>query len=308
MIKVEKLNKSFGNVEAVKDLSFDIAKGEVVGFLGPNGAGKTTTMRLLAGYFTPDSGTIEIGGTRMSDDIAEVQKKIGYMPENNPLYKDMLVTEILALSADLKGIPQAERRDAYNFVVNAVSIADVFYQPIGELSKGYKQRVGMAVALLHRPDILILDEPTEGLDPNQRSDIRALIKDFSDDHTVIMSTHVMQEAQAVCDRLVIIGKGSLIADGTPEDLSRMAENERSVEVLIEGSGVDMALKSLKKVSHVDISRTKNGLVNAKLMTDTSVRIQPELSKLASDKGWTIWKLVEEEHTLEDVFHKLTSEL
>ena len=308
MIKVENINKSFGTVKAVVDLSFEVQKGEVVGLLGPNGAGKTTTMRLITGYLMPDSGSIEVGGVSTDTNILEVQKKIGYMPENNPLYKDMLVNEVLSFSADLKGIPKDKRKDSFDFVVNAMSLNDVFYRTVGELSKGYKQRVGIAVALLQKPEVLILDEPTEGLDPNQRNDIRSLIKDFAKDHTVIMSTHVMQEAQAVCDRMIIIAGGALIADGSADDLSKLAEHESVLEMVVGGKNIDMALKNLVGAEHVDIKHLPDGKVAVTIMSKESMLLQPEISRLIGEKGWTIWKLAEKEHKLEDVFHKLTSEL
>ena len=194
MLTVQRLTKSFGSTKAVDDLSFSIAAGEIVGFLGPNGAGKTTTMRLIAGYLSPDSGKILIDNKPVGEEGSDARRHIGYLPENNPLYRDMLVSEFLTLSADLKGIPSEKRAEAFDFAVRAVDIGDVYYRPVGELSKGYKQRVGMAVALLHRPSILILDEPTEGLDPNQRTEIRTLIKSLAKDRTILLSTHVMQEA------------------------------------------------------------------------------------------------------------------
>lgn len=306
MIKVKSLTKSFGKIKAVDNLSFEVKKGEVVGFLGPNGAGKTTTMRLITGFLSPDDGSISIEGVPVGEQTIEVQKYIGYLPENNPLYKDMLVSELLNLSAELKGIPKEKRRPSFDFVVNAVGIGEVFYRPIGELSKGYKQRVGMATALLHKPRILIMDEPTEGLDPNQRTEIRALIKDLTKEHTIIMSTHVMQEAQAVCNRLLIINKGKLVADGTPEELSRAARRERIIQLEVEGDGIELALRNLSGVRHIDFDSTAQGRIRAKLTVKESFEIQPEISRLARDKNWVIWRLAEEEHKLEDIFHKLTN--
>lgn len=308
MIKIDHLTKSFGTVKAVDNLSFEIKQGDIVGFLGPNGAGKTTTMRLVTGFISPDEGSISINDIPVSERTIEAQRLIGYLPENNPLYKDMLVSEFLDLSADLKGIPKEKRKTAYGFAVKAVAIGEVFYRPIGELSKGYKQRVGMAAALLQEPRILVMDEPTEGLDPNQRGEIRALIKNLAKDRTIIMSTHVMQEAQAVCNRLIIINKGKLIADGTPDELSRAARKERILLLEVEGEGIELALRNLAGVEHVDIEPVENRRARAKLITNQSVELRPEISKLARDRNWVIWKLTEEEHKLEDIFHKLTSEL
>ncbi len=308
MIKIDHLTKSFGQVKAVDNLSFEIKQGDIVGFLGPNGAGKTTTMRLITGFLSPDEGSISINDIPVSERTIEAQRLIGYLPENNPLYKEMLVSEFLDFSADLKGIPKEKRKSVFDFAVKAVAIGEMFYRPIGELSKGYKQRVGMAAALLQEPRILVMDEPTEGLDPNQRGEIRALIKNLAKDRTIIMSTHVMQEAQAVCNRLIIINKGKLIADGTSDELSRAARKERILLLEVEGEGIELALRNLAGVEHVDIESAGNRRARAKLITNQSVELRPEISKLARDKNWIIWKLTEEEHKLEDIFHKLTSEL
>lgn len=308
MIKINHLTKSFGPVKAVDNLSFEIKQGDIVGFLGPNGAGKTTTMRLITGFISPDEGSVSINDIPVSERTIEAQRLIGYLPENNPLYKDMLVSEFLNLSADLKGIPKDKRKSAFDFAVKAVAIGEVFYRPVGELSKGYKQRVGMAAALLEEPRILVMDEPTEGLDPNQRGEIRTLIKNLAKDRTIIMSTHVMQEAQAVCNRLIVINKGKLVADGTPDELSRAARKERILLLEVEGEGIELGLRNLAGVEHVDIEPVENRRARAKLITNQSVELRPEISKLARDKNWIIWKLTEEEHKLEDIFHKLTSEL
>ena len=305
MVRVEHLTKSFGNIKAVNDLSFEVQKGEVVGFLGPNGAGKTTTMRLITGFYAPDGGNITIANIPVGEQTTEAQKYIGYMPENNPLYKDMLVSELLNLSAELKNIPRGKRRSAFDFVVSAVAIGDVFYRPISELSKGYKQRVGIAAALLHEPQILIMDEPTEGLDPNQRAEIRLLIKNIAKEHTIIMSTHVMQEAQAVCNRLIIINRGKLIADGTSEELSREARKERVIILHAEGKDIENSLKDLSGIKHAEFKQVSDGRTHSKLTTSQSVELQPAISRLAAERGWIIWRLQEEEHKLEDIFHELT---
>lgn len=305
MIKVEKLTKYFGSTKAVDDVSFDIEKGEILGFLGPNGAGKTTTMRIIAGFFAPDKGKVSVDGAMVDQKNNEIQKKIGYLPENNPLYKEMLVSEFLDLAAELSHIPKGERAEAFDFVVSAVGIKDVFHKPIAELSKGYKQRVGIAAALVHRPDIIIMDEPTEGLDPNQRAEIRSLIKKLSTDHTIIISTHVMQEASAVCDRLLIINKGKIVADGTAADLSRKAQQRNIVSIDIEGSSVNSLIGRIRGVEKIEEAQEKNGRFRAKVIASGEKKIQPEISRLARDNQWVIWKISEEEFGLEDVFRKLT---
>ena len=307
MIAVDAVTKRFGPITAVDDLSFSIDTGEVVGFLGPNGAGKTTAMRLITGFYAPDSGTVTVDGIPVLERATDAQRHIGYLPENNPLYKHMLVSEFLDLSADLKRIPRRDRRDAFDFVVDAVGIDDVFYRPIGQLSKGYKQRVGIAVALVHRPRILILDEPTEGLDPIQRGEIRALIRSLAADHTIIMSTHVMQEAQAVASRVLIINGGRLVADGSAEELVRGAAGARVLVVELEGKGVAKALGQITGVADVSSESGKSGRVLAHVTLEEGAEIRPRLSQLARERDWTIWRLHEQEHGLEDVFHTLTTE-
>lgn len=306
MIKIKELSKKFDSVYAVKDLTMDIEEGKVVGFLGPNGAGKTTTMRLMTGYISPDEGDVHIDGVSVLSHPQEIQKEIGYMPESNPLYGDMLVSEALDFFADLKDIPKSKRRDAYDFVVEAVKLDDVFYRPIKELSKGYKQRTGLAIALLHRPKTLILDEPTEGLDPNQRTDIRTLIKELSVGRTIIMSTHVMQEVQAICEQLFIISKGSLVASGTTKELSKSAEKKSVFEIDIEGKDIEKELNNIKGVEGVVVGRKTGGRIVADVTVASELEFQPALSKISGKQGWVIWKCAEKEEKLEDIFYKLTN--
>lgn len=306
MITVKNLYKSFGPVAAVNDLSFKIKKGEIVGFLGPNGAGKTTTMRLMTGYLSPDAGDITIAGESLSDNLDSVQQKIGYLPENNPLYKHMLVSEMFDLSADLKHIDPKHRKEAFDFAVSAVSIEDVYYRPIGQLSKGYRQRVGMALALMHRPNTIIMDEPTEGLDPNQRTDIRNLIKELAKDRTIILSTHVLQEALALANRILIINKGTLVADGTPDELTQDSNEVHSVLVEIEGSKITSTLKQIKEFTEVISEKTKQkNRYKCTIKATTKSSIQPVLTKLAAQNDWTIWHMQEQRTNLEDVFQQLT---
>ena len=307
MITVTHLKKSFGNVHAINDLSFTINKGEIVGFLGPNGAGKTTTMRMITGFLTPDEGEIIIDGEPLEKNLAQTQAKIGYLPENNPLYKEMLVSEMLTTAANLKNIPQQNRAQALDFVVSSVSIKDVYYRPISELSKGYKQRVGMAVALLGQPQILILDEPTEGLDPNQRTEIRNLIKELAKDRTIILSTHVMQEATAIASRILIISNGKVAADGTADSLTKQNRSEKIIELELEGQKILTAIKLLKGLKDFDSEKIKGSRYKLKLNVSSKSDIQPQLSELIAKNKWTIWKLNEVEHKLEDVFHQLTTE-
>ena len=306
MISIENLEKSFGGTKALNGLSFEVGPGEVVGFLGPNGAGKSTTMRIMTGFLSPDSGKVVVDGISVADDPVRAQQRIGYLPENNPLYRDMLVSEIMSLSAELRAIPRRTRRAAFDFAVKAAGIDEVFYRPVNELSKGYRQRLGIALALLDRPPILILDEPTEGLDPNQRGEIRALIKSLSKDRTVIMSTHVMQEASAVCDRLIIISRGKIVADGKAADLTRATRQHQVISVDLEGEDVVAILESLPGMHHLDVLDASGARVRARLLADGNADIRPVLSQAAHQHGWIIWKISEDERGLEDVFRQLTA--
>ena len=287
-------------------MSFEISDGNIVGFLGPNGAGKTTTMRLLTGFLSPDKGTVFINGINVNENPKEAQKQIGYLPENNPLYDDMLVSDFLELSMDLQNIPKEKRKKALDFVVSAMNIGSVYYRPIKELSKGFKQRVGIGACLLHEPKIIIMDEPTEGLDPNQRQEIRSLVKNLAKDRTIILSTHVMAEAKALCDKMLIINNGSLVAQGTSEELSNLARKEKILLLELEGSNIESLLRNLTGISKLEVEHTLNNRLKAKIfIPDSTFQIQPVISRLICENRWVVWKMVEEEYGLEDIFHKLT---
>lgn len=307
MIEVKNLVKKFGRVKAVDDISFSIGKGEIIGLLGPNGAGKTTTMRILTGFLSSDSGLAKIDGVDIEKNPVKAQTKIGYLPENNPLYKNMQVAEFLDLAAQLHQISPDKKKEALDFVVKAVGIEKVYYNPIGELSKGYKQRVGIAAALIHRPEIIILDEPTEGLDPNQRAEIRQLIKDLSKEHTIIMSTHVMQEASAVCNRMLIINKGKIIADGTPEQLSKLSQKECILALEIEGEKVKEELQSLSNIKKIEIKNLQEKRFEVEIVPEDNIQIEPIISQKICENKWTVWKLEKQESNLEEIFQTLTKE-
>lgn len=307
MIEVKNLIKKFGRVKAVDDISFSIGKGEIIGLLGPNGAGKTTTMRILTGFLSSDSGLAKIDGVDIEKNPVKAQTKIGYLPENNPLYKNMQVAEFLDLAAQLHQISPDKKKEALDFVVKAVGIEKVYYNPIGELSKGYKQRVGIAAALIHRPEIIILDEPTEGLDPNQRTEIRQLIKELSKEHTIIMSTHVMQEASAVCNRMLIINKGKIIADGTPEQLSKLSQKECVLALEIEGEKVKEELQSLSNIKKIEIKNLQEKRFEVEIVPEDNIQIEPIISQKICENKWTVWKLEKQESNLEEIFQTLTKE-
>lgn len=300
MIDISHVSKTFGGTKAVDDVSFGIKAGEVVGLLGPNGAGKTTTMRIMTGYLTADSGRVTVNETDVYKNSVEAAKQIGYMPENNPLYKDMRVGEVLEFAADLRNINGTERRMALDFAVGSVDISGVYNRLVGELSKGFRQRVGLAVALLHKPAILILDEPTEGLDPNQRGDIRILIKQLAKNHTIVISTHVMAEVEAVCNRLIVMNEGRLVADGSAAKLIRQVGGKNNLIVELEGNGL---IKTLQQVFGKEAQITKSGVKRVKIVIPNG--IQPKLSQVIATHRWTIWEMSPEKQQLEDVFHKLT---
>ena len=304
MIKIKGVTKFFGQNKALDDVSFEINRGEIVGFLGPNGAGKTTTMRIIAGFMSPDKGSVSIGGVSVAKNPIEAKKKIGYLPENNPLYKDMQVCEFLELAADLNNVPKGERKEAMNFAVTSVGIEKIFNKTISELSKGYKQRVGIAAAIIHQPEVIIMDEPTEGLDPNQRTDMRTLIKTLAEKHTIIISTHVMQEAAAMCNRLVVISAGKIVADGTAEELSKKAQQKNVVSVDIEGEDAQKMLEEISEVEKVVVEKNEGNHLVAKVFSKDEQKLQPAISILAHKYNWIIWK-ISEDVGLEDIFHKLT---
>ena len=307
MISVNEISKSFGTFKALDKLSFSVGEGEVVGLLGPNGAGKTTSMRIMSGFLSPDSGEVLIDGLSVLEDPISAQTKIGYLPENNPQYKDMLVSEILNFSAELKNISKKDLGEAVDFSVKAVNIEDVYYKPVKELSKGYKQRVGLAIALLHQPKILIMDEPTEGLDPNQRVEIRSLIKRLSADRTIIVSTHVMQEVEALCSRMIIINKGVKVADGSVAELKHGSIGDRIYRVDIEGADVRRQLERVSAFKKLIFDEVSEKRVEGTIVSSPDSPVQPVISQLAAQNGWIIWELSQEKLQLEDVFKNLTRE-
>ena len=306
-IQVNGVTKRFGPTVAVNDVSFDVRKGEVVGFLGPNGSGKTTTMRLLTSFYTPDSGTILINGVDNQQHDIVTRKRIGYLPENNPLYGDMLVKEYLAFIADLRGLDSGERQAGIDQAVSETGIEEIFYRPVNQCSKGYKQRVGLAQAILHRPEILIMDEPTEGLDPNQRVPIRELIRAMGDERTVLLSTHVLHEAEETCSRLMIISRGRIVAQGTVDELQGQGHDERHVDLEVQGKGVEAALGRLSHVESVERGDQVDDRQRYVLSVSGDEDVRPEIFKLAKERDWVIWELHQATVGLEALFHSLTAE-
>ena len=306
-IHVKGVTKRFGARVAVDNLSFDVKQGEVVGFLGPNGSGKTTTMRMLTSFYTPDLGTININGMDTQESDIVTRAAIGYLPENNPLYEDMLVSEYLVFVAELRGLSGAARRENLDITVEETGIQEVYYRPIHELSKGYHQRVGLAQAILHRPSVLVLDEPTEGLDPNQRITIRDLIRHLGGERTVLLSTHIMQEVENTCERVLVISRGKLVADSPVQDLLLQALELRSIQLEVEGNSVESGLATIKGITDVESQGVENGRKRYKLGIAGDADPRADIFKVAKSRNWTLWELHEERPRLEDVFHNLTAE-
>lgn len=306
-IRISGVTKKFGDNVAVNDVSFDVLKGEVVGFLGPNGSGKTTTMRLITSFYTPDSGTVLIDGLDNQHHDMETRKKIGYLPENNPLYGDMLVKEYLDFIADLRGLSGRAKQSSIHQGVAETGIEEVYYKPISQCSKGYRQRVGLAQAILHRPEILIMDEPTEGLDPNQRVPIRELIRRMGGERTVLLSTHVLPEVEEICSRLLIISRGKIVGDGTVGQIISNAQDNLRVDIEVEGEAVESTLLNFKQVESVRNVGVTDGRQKYVLSIRGEEDIRPEIFKLAKERGWVIWELHQEALKLEDVFRSLTSD-
>ena len=301
MITLTNLSKQYDRQYVVKDISIKIKEGEIVGLLGPNGAGKTTTLRMIAGVLPSSKGNVKIDDQDIEINVG-LKKRIGFLPENNPLYDEMTVEEYLSFWADMKEIPKNDRQEAIDFVVDHCGIADVYYRPISELSKGYRQRVGFSQAILTKPDILIFDEPTEGLDPNQRQDIANLIRDLGKKRTVIISSHVLSELSKIASRMIIIHKGAVVADETPENLRKLGSSSQVVEMEIKGTNILSTLKKVDGVMGVTEER-KNYFV---IEVDKKQDIREELYKLSVKNKWTLLTLMAKERAIEDVFGQLTS--
>jgi len=305
-VVIKNLTKKYNGFTAVDGISFRINQGEVLGFLGPNGAGKSTTMKMITTYIAPTGGDVEVGGYSVRTHPEEVKKLIGYLPENNPLYLDMPVMDYLAFSARLQGVSAANVDKRVREMLKACGLGGEKHKLIGELSKGYRQRVGLAQAMIHDPQVLILDEPTSGLDPNQIIEIRKLIKDIGKQKTVILSTHILPEVEATCDRILIINKGHIVADGTPETLRKQAKGRELIRVKIEDGKEDeiaLALRSLPSVMGVEaISGRENAF---EIQADKFATPKRDIFKLCVDKGWALTEMVPFETSLEDIFHDLT---
>jgi len=300
-IEVLSLSKIYNEQKAVDAISFSVKKGEILGFLGPNGAGKSTTMKMLTAYIPPTSGSASICGFDIVKQSLEVKKNIGYLPENNPLYYTMYVKEFLEFIGKLDRQQTTVSDKEIKDVIGLVGLTNEQHKKIGQLSRGYKQRVGLAQALLNNPEILILDEPTSGLDPNQLADIRQLIKDLGKEKTILFSTHIMQEVQAVCDRVVIINKGKIVADATPENLQQTLSGNVQVEIEFELNENAESLKKIEEVVHVQQLSNTHFILQGR----ESKQLRKNIFTYAAQKNNALLTLKEENKSLEDVFHELT---
>ncbi len=304
-ITVEGISKSYYGKTAVNEISFTVKAGHIIGLLGPNGAGKNTTMSMLTGIIAPDQGQILFDGQALASETEnEIKEKIGFLSEANPLYEEMLVEEYLDYMAGLRGLAKDKRREAIQRVAKEAGIEDKLRQPIEELSKGYKQRVGLAQAILHEPEILILDEPTEGLDPNQRVTIRDLIVRLGKDRTVIISTHVLSEVQAMCDQVIILNKGKIVTQGSVNEVLRAGQKGQKVQLQAKGSDVSAAVAALDKVKIVE-DKQVDGRQVLTLLSTAEADIRPQVFALAKEKNWTLYELHEVATNFEDIFRTLT---
>jgi ABC-2 type transport system ATP-binding protein len=308
MVVLDRLTKSFGPIRAVDGVGFTVGRGEVLGFLGPNGAGKTTTMRMLTGFLVPDSGTARVCGHDVVAQSLEVRRRIGYLPEGAPLYGDMSVRAFLDFVAEVRGFDGAARRRAVGDAVERTQLGPVLYQPIDTLSKGYKRRVGLAQAILHDPPVLILDEPTDGLDPNQKYEVRHLIEGMAPDKAIIVSTHILEEVEAVCTRAVVIARGRVVADAHPEELRRRSPRHNAVRVRLPADAVERArnaIAALDPVREVEVNGPVDGTAELLVLPRNGIDIAPEVVALLRSDGVPVQELVVERGRLDDVFRELT---
>ena len=309
MVEVQHVTKRYGPIAAVNDVSFRVEAGQILGFLGPNGAGKTTTMRVLTGYMPPTDGKAIIAGFDVFEAPIEAKRRTGYLPESPPLYPDMTVLEYLAFVARIKGISSAERRQRVNFSMERTSINDVANRHCGRLSKGYRQRVGLAQAILHNPDVLILDEPTAGLDPKQIIETRELIKELGGDHTIILSTHILPEVAQTCERVVIINKGKVVAEDTPTNLTGQLRGSETVHLEIDTNGMDPT-SILQEVAGVTTVSVREPLGNSRTIKVQAVEgadVRRELSNAVVSRGWGLLEIRPVHRSLEEIFLQLTTE-
>ena len=308
MIKIEKLSKNYGSVRAVKSISFDLSDGQVVGFLGANGAGKSTTLKIMTGYISPSSGNVYYNDYNIQDHTSIIQKDIGYLPELNPLYTEMIVHDYLKFISEVRGIPSGKFKSALHKVVEECGLNGVVHKTIGNCSKGYKQRIGLAAAMIHDPKILILDEPVTGLDPNQIVEIRQLIRKLGKEKIVLMSSHILQEIQATVDRIIIINEGSIVADGSSDEL--LSDSSGKTELLLEVTNAEENdISDMKAtIPSIDIKsiQKENSSTNISINYVATSDPRADIFNYAVEKKWSILQMVSSKQNLEDIFRNLTS--
>ena len=309
MIEVQHLSKRYGPFTAVDDVSFSVGAGEILGFLGPNGAGKTTTMRIITGYMPATEGSVTVAGYDVFAQPIEAKKRTGYLPETPPLYPDMTVRDYVTFVARIKGVPSREIRGRVDDVMKKTHIADMAARHCGKLSKGYKQRVGLAQALIHNPDVLVLDEPTAGLDPKQIIEARQLITELGGSHTVVLSTHILPEVSQTCSRVVIINKGKVVAVDTPDNLTARLRGSETMYLQVHAPGADVApaLSALAGVTRVKAETQANGLVSVEVDSEQGRDVRRDLAAAVVHQGWGLLELRPMRMSLEDIFLSLTTE-
>ncbi|MCS7090575.1 MAG: ABC transporter ATP-binding protein [Verrucomicrobiota bacterium] len=309
MIEVQDLTKRYGSRVAIHGVSFQVARGEIVGLLGPNGAGKSTTMRILAGFLPATFGTARVAGYDVALDSLEVRRRIGYMPENNPLYPEMRVQEYLRFRARLKGLSRRRARERVEVVLEQCGLTEVRRRLIGQLSKGYRQRVGLADALVHEPDLIVLDEPTIGLDPHQIRSVRRLIKGLAGRHTVLLSTHILPEAEMTCHRMLILLEGRVLASGTPAELERRLSGSRQVlaEIAAPEEGLRSFWNACPEVAAWEMAPADDGFHRCLLMPRGDQDLRPQVYAWVREQGWTLRELSCRRYSLEDIYVRLTGQ-
>jgi ABC-2 type transport system ATP-binding protein len=309
VIEVQHLTKQYGPVTAVNDVSFRVERGEILGFLGPNGAGKTTTMRILTGYMPATAGKAVVAGLDVFDQPIEAKRRTGYLTETPPLYPDMTVKEYLDFVAKVKGVASAGRRERIRDVMARVQVTEMADRMCSKLSKGYRQRVGLAQALIHNPDVLILDEPTAGLDPKQIIETRNLIKELAGDHTIVLSTHILPEVSQTCERVVIINKGRVVAEDTPHNLTARLRGSETMYVQVDANGVDVAgaFRRLPGVTHVGVADRRDAVVGYEVESESGRDIRRDLARVVVTEGWGLLELRPMHLSLEEIFLSLTTD-
>jgi ABC-2 type transport system ATP-binding protein len=309
VIEVQHLTKRYGRVTAVDDVSFRVERGEILGFLGPNGAGKTTTMRILTGYMPATEGRAMVAGFDLFDKPVDAKRRIGYLPETPPLYPDMTVREYLDFVARIKGVPSKERRDRVAATMKRTHVDDMADRHCAKLSKGYRQRVGLAQAVIHNPEVLILDEPTAGLDPKQIIETRDLIRSLAGDHTIVLSTHILPEVSQTCQRVVIINKGRVVAVDTPDNLTARLRGAETMYVQVDTGGSDAGetLATIPGVTRVVASEARGTVVGFEVESDRGIDIRRELSRSIVNRGWGLLELRPMRMSLEEIFLQVTTE-